>query len=320
MRLTNVLIIDDDKQNVRYLTTILEENGFTDIQAAFDGVEGLEKAETFRPGLILLDLRMPKKNGIMVFNDLRASDEFKDIPVIILTGEGGFLKHLSELREFREDGQKLGEKATEEVLGRFISARPEGFLEKPVEPDRLMAIIRRLLITLEEVKEARQKDVNAWRERKIAGGVKFKGILFDSSERSQNALTAMAARLAAADSKLPEGFAWRSVDNRNVALDRKELLAFQAALTDWVYRTYQASWGHKAAKTASIAALARRPGPATAAGSRGPSSFRSRGTFPVVHRNLQANPSGNFESAAAGTWQPRRSGVTPLRCCRTVPL
>ena len=184
MKPVTVLIIDDEQQNVRYLTTILEENGFTDIQAAFDGVEGLEKVETVKPGLILLDLRMPKKNGIMVFNDLRGNERFKDIPVIILTGEGGFLKHLAELRQFREDGQPLDDKTSEEVLGRFIASRPDGFLEKPVEPDRLMAIIRKLLVTLEEVKEARQKDVNALRERKISGGVQFKGVLFDSSERS----------------------------------------------------------------------------------------------------------------------------------------
>lgn len=247
MKHTNVLIIDDDPQNVRYLTTILEENGFTDIQAASDGVEGLEKVATVKPGLILLDLRMPRKNGIMVFNDLRGDERFKDIPVIILTGEGGFLKHLAELRQFREDGQPLDDRTSEEVLGRFIASRPEGFLEKPVEPDRLMAIIRKLLVTLEEVKEARQKDVNALRERKLSGGVKFKGTLFDSSEGSRNALTAAAVLLAPADSKLPDGFTWRSVDNRNVPLGKQELLAFQAALTDWVYRNYQASWDHKAA-------------------------------------------------------------------------
>ncbi len=247
MKPVNVLIIDDDQSNVRYLTTILEENGFTDIQAAFDGVEGLEKVETVKPGLILLDLRMPKKNGILVFNDLRGNERFKDIPVIILTGEGGFLKHLAELRQFREDGPVLDAKTSEEVLGRFIASQPDGFLEKPVEPDRLMAIIRKLLATLEEVKEARQQDVNALRDRKLSGGVQFKGVLFDSSERSRNALAATAIMLAASDFKLPEGFAWRSVDNRNIILDRKELLAFQAAMTGWVFRTYQASWDHKAA-------------------------------------------------------------------------
>ncbi|MBI5584013.1 MAG: response regulator [Deltaproteobacteria bacterium] len=251
MKLVKVLIIDDEPQNVRYLTTILEENGFTDIQAAFDGVDGLAKVASFQPGLILLDLRMPKKNGIMVFNDLRGNERFKDIPIIILTGEGGFLKHLAELRQFREDGPPLDDKTAEEVLGRFIASHPDGFLEKPVEPERLLSIIRKLLVTLEEVKEARQKEVNALRERKLTGGVQFKGVLFDSREQSRNALAATAAMLAALDSKLPEGFAWRSLDNRNIAMDPKELLAFQAAMTGWVYRNYQASWAHKAA----IAAL-----------------------------------------------------------------
>jgi CheY-like chemotaxis protein len=254
MKPAKVLIIDDEPQNVRYLTTILEENGFTDIEAAFDGVEGLAKVASFQPGLILLDLRMPKKNGIMVFNDLRGNDRFKDIPIIILTGEGGFLKHLAELRQFREDGSPLDDKTAEEVLGRFIASQPDGFLEKPVEPERLMAIIRKLLVTLEEVKEARQKEINALREQKISGGVRFKGLSFDSSERSRNALAATAAMLAASDASLPDGFAWRSLDNRNITLDRRELLALQAAVTGWVYRVYQASWEHKA-KIAALSSI-----------------------------------------------------------------
>ena len=254
MKTVKVLIIDDEQQNVRYLTTILEENGFRDIQAAFDGVEGLAKVASFQPGLILLDLRMPKKNGIMVFNDLRGNDRFKDIPIIILTGEGGFLKHLAELRQFREDGPPLDDKTAEEVLGRFITSQPDGFLEKPVEPERLMAIIRKLLVTLDEVKEARQNEANALRERKLAGGVHFKGVLFDSSERSRNTLAATAAMLGASGAPLPEGFSWRSLDNRNIPMDRQELLAFQAAVTGWVYRTHQACWDHKT-KIAALASI-----------------------------------------------------------------
>jgi len=116
MTKTRVLIIDDEKENVRYLTTILEENGFRDIHGAFDGEEGLNKVKEVDPGLILLDLRMPRKSGIFVFNELKKSPEYQDIPVIILTGEGGFLKHLAELREYHEDIESLGDEPTEEVL------------------------------------------------------------------------------------------------------------------------------------------------------------------------------------------------------------
>lgn len=156
MKDTRVLIIDDEKENVRYLTTILEENGFRDIHNAFDGEEGLQKVKETRPELIFLDLRMPKKSGIVVFNELKTSSEFKDIPVIILTGEGGFLKHLAELREFHEDGLGLEEMPTEEVLRRFITSRPTAFLEKPIEPERLMSVVQKIMISTDEIKKKEQ--------------------------------------------------------------------------------------------------------------------------------------------------------------------
>jgi len=247
MKKTRVLIIDDEKENVRYLTTILEENGFDDIHSAFDGEEGLAKVAEVSPGLILLDLRMPKKSGIFVFNELKKASAYHHIPVIILTGEGGFLKHLAELRSFHEDIESLGEKPTEEVLSRFIDSRPDGFLEKPIEPEALMAVIRRILITLDEVVEKRCSEVNALRARKIEGGVVYHGKAFDTGERSRCNLTAVAARAAAADVSLPDGFSWRSSDNQNIPMTKVDLLAFHAAVTDWVYANYKASWEHKAA-------------------------------------------------------------------------
>jgi len=247
MKKTRVLIIDDEKENVRYLTTILEENGFDDIHSAYDGEEGLAKVGEISPGLILLDLRMPKKSGIFVFNELKKSSEHENIPVIILTGEGGFLKHLAELRSFHEDIESLGDKPTEEVLSRFINSRPNAFLEKPIEPETLMAVIRKILITLDEVVEKRCSEVNAVRERKIEEGVVYRGKPFDTSEGSRCRLTAVATRAAAAGAELPAGFAWRTSDNENIPMTGAELLAFHAAVTDWVDANYKASWGHKAA-------------------------------------------------------------------------
>ncbi|MFO7598992.1 MAG: response regulator [Candidatus Desulfacyla sp.] len=247
MKKTRVLIIDDENENVRYLTTILEENGFNDIHSASDGEEGLAKVAEVSPGLILLDLRMPKKSGIFVFNELKKSPQYREIPVIILTGEGGFLKHLAELRDFHEDIESLGEKPTEEVLNRFIDSRPDAFLEKPIEPEVLMAVIHDILITLDEVVQKRCGQVNALRARKIEGGILFRGNAFDSSERSRCNLTAVAARMSAADAALPDGFAWRTSDNKNIPMTKADVLAFHAAMTDWIYANYKASWDHKAA-------------------------------------------------------------------------
>ncbi|MBW2343761.1 MAG: response regulator [Deltaproteobacteria bacterium] len=244
---TSVLIIDDEKENVRYLTTILEENGFREIYSAFDGEEGLKKVKETSPGLILLDLRMPKKSGISVFNELKKSPDNQDIPVIILTGEGGFLKHLAELREFHEDGEGLEGKPTEEILSRFIAARPDAFLEKPIEPEPLMATIRQVLITLEEVQEKRCNEVNNLRSQKLLSGVVFKGNSFESDETSRNHLSAVAAKLAAPNATLPDNFGWRTSDNKDIPMTKEDVLAFQGAITDWVYNLYDASWKHKAA-------------------------------------------------------------------------
>ncbi len=239
---TRVLIIDDEKENVRYLTTILEENGFKDIHSAYDGEEGLDKVKEVGPGLILLDLRMPKKSGIFVFNELKKSLEYRDIPIIILTGEGGFLKHLSELRVFHEDTESQGDESTEEVLSRFIDSRPDGFLEKPVEPEALMAIIHNILITRDEVVAGKCQEINSLRGLKIEGGFIFKGILFDSSNESRLNLTATAA-----NATLQDGFAWRSSDNQNIPMNREDVLDFHGAMTNWIYKNYKASWDHKAA-------------------------------------------------------------------------
>jgi len=247
MTKTRVLIIDDEKENVRYLTTILEENGFDDIHSAFDGEQGLNKVAEVSPGLILLDLRMPKKSGIFVFNELRKSPQYRKIPVIILTGEGGFLKHLAELRDFHEDVESLGDKPTEEVLNRFIDARPDAFLEKPIEPEVLMAAVHNVLITLDEVVANRCEEINTLRAHKTEQGVIFKGNVFDSSERSRCNLAAVAAKMASPAATLPDDFVWRSTDNQNIPVTKEDVLAFHAAMTDWMYANYKASWDHKTA-------------------------------------------------------------------------
>jgi CheY-like chemotaxis protein len=142
---TKVLIVDDEPENIRYLTFILEENGFRQIRSAGNGEEGWEIIEEFIPGLVVLDLRMPKRSGIHLFNQINGDWKFKNIPVIILTGEAEYLKHLDALRSFHEGRDADTEKPADEIFEHFVAARPEAFLEKPIEPEAFMDAVRKVL-------------------------------------------------------------------------------------------------------------------------------------------------------------------------------
>ena len=142
---TKVLLVDDELENIRYLTTILEENGFKNIFSAANGEEGLKQVQEISPGLIVLDIRMPRKSGILMFNELKTIPNFKDIPVIVLTGEGEFLKRLYALRTFHNGDKVKLDQPAEEALARLIDDSPEAFLEKPIEPEAFMETVRNVL-------------------------------------------------------------------------------------------------------------------------------------------------------------------------------
>ncbi|MBU0755348.1 MAG: response regulator, partial [Planctomycetes bacterium] len=79
-----VLVVDDEESIVRFLSVALEENGYEPV-GANNGKEGLEKIKSENPDLVILDVMMPKKTGFSLFKQLRRSDEYKDLPVIMLT-------------------------------------------------------------------------------------------------------------------------------------------------------------------------------------------------------------------------------------------
>jgi len=79
-----ILIVDDEAILLELLRTKVNREGFTVIEA-HDGAEGLEKALTERPDLILLDIIMPKMDGITVLKNLRKDPWGKNVPVIILS-------------------------------------------------------------------------------------------------------------------------------------------------------------------------------------------------------------------------------------------
>ena len=79
-----ILLVDDDPLIIRVYQKRLTEQGYKVI-AAFNGEEGLVQLTKEKPDLILLDLMMPKMNGVEALKAFKKNEETKNIPVIILT-------------------------------------------------------------------------------------------------------------------------------------------------------------------------------------------------------------------------------------------
>ncbi|RJO65585.1 MAG: response regulator [Myxococcales bacterium] len=117
-----ILVIDDSPDIVAYLKTLLEDNHYQ-IITAHDGAAGLAKAKSERPSLITLDITMPGKSGIQVFQELRSIPELEGTPVFIITGQIDFRQLMYQKK---------------------VQA-PEGFMSKPIDEDVLLMTVERLL-------------------------------------------------------------------------------------------------------------------------------------------------------------------------------
>lgn len=86
--MTKILIVEDDPLMSRMYQKIFSFEKY-EVDLAHDGEEGLSKAQSSSPTLILLDVMMPKMNGLQVLEKLKADDRTKAIPVIMLTNLAG---------------------------------------------------------------------------------------------------------------------------------------------------------------------------------------------------------------------------------------
>lgn len=82
-----VLIIDDDPHIVESVSTYLELEGYVSL-SAFSGPEGLEIALKENPHIIVLDIMMPEMDGFQVMDKIKANENLRQIPVIMLTAKG----------------------------------------------------------------------------------------------------------------------------------------------------------------------------------------------------------------------------------------
>ena len=78
------MIIEDDQTAASYYATLFKGNGYQ-VEVANDGVSGVDLCARVQPQVILLDVMMPRQNGILVLQTLRASDETKNTPVVVMS-------------------------------------------------------------------------------------------------------------------------------------------------------------------------------------------------------------------------------------------
>lgn len=94
-----ILVVEDDTYLANAYRVKLTKAGF-EVKNASDGDEALDILKTFNPDLILLDIVMPKKDGFVTLQEIKANEKWKNIPVILASNLGQ--------REDREKGMKLG--------------------------------------------------------------------------------------------------------------------------------------------------------------------------------------------------------------------
>ncbi len=94
-----VLFVEDDADLAEMYRLKLELDGYTVTRAA-DGEEGLRMAKAIHPDIVFLDIRLPRMDGFQVLERMRADEELRHIPVIILSNYGE--------NELVERGLKLG--------------------------------------------------------------------------------------------------------------------------------------------------------------------------------------------------------------------
>lgn len=83
-----IMVVDDDRNIVDYLVTIFKDNGY-ETCGAYDGDEALKMLEEEKPDLVTLDLEMPKEWGPRFYRKMTQMPDFKDTPVIVISGLSG---------------------------------------------------------------------------------------------------------------------------------------------------------------------------------------------------------------------------------------
>jgi len=117
-----ILCIEDQQEMIDLIRLILSRHNF-EIRGANSGKEGLEIIRTEHPDLILLDLMMPEMDGWEVYQQMKADEATRDIPVIVVTAKA---------------------QSIDKVLGMHI-AKVDDYIAKPFSPQELLTSVDNVL-------------------------------------------------------------------------------------------------------------------------------------------------------------------------------
>lgn len=130
-----VLVVEDDALLSKLYNTLISKYGHQ-VVVAGDGDDGLKKASTEKPDLIMLDIMMPKMNGLQVLDALRKNPATQLIPVIVLTG-------LSKVNEEKDvlargatryyDKGENDPKQVADVVNQMLSEKAQAITAAPVQ-------------------------------------------------------------------------------------------------------------------------------------------------------------------------------------------
>ncbi len=116
-----VLLVEDNEDNLVVYRTILEHVGYQVVEAR-DGEEGVSRAHSEQPDIILMDISIPKMDGWEATVRLKGHDDTSRIPIIALTAH-----------------------ALEEDRAKAMRAGCDGYLAKPVEPRRVVQEVEKFI-------------------------------------------------------------------------------------------------------------------------------------------------------------------------------
>ena len=127
-----ILIVDDELDMRIFLCNLLGNCGYEPIDAG-DRDEGMQKALSEKPALIILDVTMPKETGIQLYRELKEHEALKNVPVIMVSTIDK--KTFSFYQKFQGTPRQKG------------VPDPGAYLEKPLEAEELIELVRTLTKT-----------------------------------------------------------------------------------------------------------------------------------------------------------------------------